>query len=98
VTFAQKEYKNPKITFMAICAAPLCFADWNILDNNVKVTCYPDAVNAKIEDNYVKQDIVISKNFITAAGPGLASNFAFKVVEEFISPNKAKELKKRMLF
>jgi putative intracellular protease/amidase len=27
VAFAQKEYKNLKITFMAICAAPLCFAD-----------------------------------------------------------------------
>jgi putative intracellular protease/amidase len=27
VAFGQKEYKNPKITFMAICAAPLCFAD-----------------------------------------------------------------------
>jgi putative intracellular protease/amidase len=27
VAFAQKEYKNPKINFLAICAAPLCFAD-----------------------------------------------------------------------
>jgi putative intracellular protease/amidase len=27
VTFAQKEYKNTKFTFMAICAAPVCFAD-----------------------------------------------------------------------
>jgi putative intracellular protease/amidase len=27
VAFGQKEYKNPKIFFMAICAAPLCFAD-----------------------------------------------------------------------
>jgi putative intracellular protease/amidase len=27
VTFAQKEHKNPKITFMALCAAPACFAE-----------------------------------------------------------------------
>lgn len=98
VTFAQKEYKNPKITFMAMCAAPLCFADWNILDANVKVTCYPGLEKPKLEDNYVKQDVVISKNFITGAGPGVASEFAFKVVEKFISPAKTKELKKQMLF
>jgi hypothetical protein len=41
---------------------------------------------------------VISKNFITAAGPGVASEFAFKVVEKFVSPTKAKDLKKIMLF
>jgi 4-methyl-5(b-hydroxyethyl)-thiazole monophosphate biosynthesis len=83
---------------MAICAAPVCFADWNVLDANVKVTCYPGLENPKLEDNYVKQDVVISKNFITASGPGVASEFAFKVVEKFISPAKAKELKKQMLF
>jgi hypothetical protein len=46
----------------------------------------------------VKNDIVISKNFITGAGPGIASDFAFKVVEEFVSPTKAKDLKKEMLY
>jgi putative intracellular protease/amidase len=52
----------------------------------------------KLEDNYVKQDVVVSKNFITGAGPGVASEFAFKVVEKFISATKAKELEKEMLF
>jgi hypothetical protein len=42
--------------------------------------------------------VVISKNFITAAGPGIASEFAFKVVEKFVNPAKAKELKKEMLY
>jgi putative intracellular protease/amidase len=98
VAFAQKEHKNPKINFLAICAAPLCFADWDVLDAGVKVTCYPSLVNAKIEDNYVKQDLVVSKNFITAAGPGIASDFAFKVVEEFIDAAKVKDLQKEMLF
>jgi 4-methyl-5(b-hydroxyethyl)-thiazole monophosphate biosynthesis len=27
VTFAQKEYKNPKIYFLALCAAPSMFAE-----------------------------------------------------------------------
>jgi 4-methyl-5(b-hydroxyethyl)-thiazole monophosphate biosynthesis len=83
---------------MALCAAPACFADWGILDTNVKVTSYPGVAAGKFEKNYVKNDIVISKNFITGAGPGIASDFAFKVVEEFVSPTKAKDLKKEMLF
>jgi 4-methyl-5(b-hydroxyethyl)-thiazole monophosphate biosynthesis len=68
------------------------------LDSNIQVTCYPGLQTPKLEDNYVKQDVVISKNFITAAGPGVASEFAFKVVEHLVNPAKAKDLKKEMLF
>jgi putative intracellular protease/amidase len=68
------------------------------LESNVQVTCYPGLEKPKLEDNYIKHDIVLSKNFITAAGPGLASEFAFKVVEKFIDANKVKDLKKQMLY
>jgi 4-methyl-5(b-hydroxyethyl)-thiazole monophosphate biosynthesis len=69
-----------------------------MLTKDIKVTTYPGVEIGKFEENYVKQNIVISKNFVTAAGPGIASEFAFKIVELFVSPLKAKEIKKQMLY
>jgi putative intracellular protease/amidase len=50
------------------------------------------------ESSYVKQDIVVSKNFITGIGPGIASDFAFKVIEKLVGAAKANDLKKQMLY
>ena len=97
VTFCKK-FAHSKTKFLAICAAPECFYNWGMLTRDIKVTCYPGVEIGKFEDNYVKQNIVISKNFVTAAGPGIASEFAFKVVELFVSPIKAQEIKKQMLY
>jgi 4-methyl-5(b-hydroxyethyl)-thiazole monophosphate biosynthesis len=62
------------------------------------VTCYPGVQENKFDTNYVNQDVVVSKNFITASGPGTASRFAFKVIEYFENASKAKAVAKEMLF
>lgn len=98
VTFIKKNYRNKNLTFMAMCASTTVFADWGVLDPTVKVTCYPGMEKDKLEKNYVKQDVVFSKNFITATGPGVAKEFAFKVAEHFTSPQKAKDVAKQMLY
>jgi 4-methyl-5(b-hydroxyethyl)-thiazole monophosphate biosynthesis len=69
-----------------------------MLTPDIKITCYPGIQDGKFESNYVKQDVVICKNFITASGPGTASKFAFSVIESLVSDIKAKEIKKRMLY
>lgn len=97
VTFCKK-FASSKTKFMAICAATECFHNWGMLSKDIKVTCYPGVQAGKFDANYVKQNVVISKNFITAAGPGVASEFAFKVVETLVSAEKAKEIRKQMLY
>jgi putative intracellular protease/amidase len=98
VAFVKKNAKNPTITFMALCAASECFYNYGILTSDVKLTTYPGTQIGKFDGNYVKQDIVFSKNFITGAGPGIAHEFAFKIVEKFASPVMAKEVRKGMLY
>jgi putative intracellular protease/amidase len=98
VTFIKKNAKNPAITLMAMCAATECFYQYGILTDDIKVTTYPGVQTGKFEKNYVKQDVVISKNYITAAGPGIAHEFGFKIVEKFVSPAIAREIRKSMLY
>jgi putative intracellular protease/amidase len=98
VTFVKKNAKNPAITFMSLCAATECFYTYGILPPDVKVTTYPGTQVGKFDKNYVKQDVVFSKNFITGSGPGIAHEFAFKIVEKFASANVAKEVRKGMLY
>lgn len=93
-----KKFAHSKTKFMAICAATECFYNWGMLTKDTKVTCYPGVQTSKFEDNYVKQNVVVSKNFITGAGPGVAHEFAFKVIETLVSVEKAKEIKKQMLY
>jgi putative intracellular protease/amidase len=94
----KKNYKNKDLTFMAMCAASTVFADYGILDMSVKLTCYPGLEKGKLEKNYVKKDVVFSKNFITGAGPGVAKEFALEVAAHFTSPQKAKDVAKEMLY
>jgi putative intracellular protease/amidase len=93
-----KKFAHSKVKFIAICAATECFYNWGMLTKDIKVTCYPGIQNNKFEENYVKQNVVESKNFITASGPGVAAELAFSVVSSFISSDKAKQIKKEMLY
>jgi putative intracellular protease/amidase len=83
---------------MAACAAPEFFVKYDMLSPNAKITCYPSQVDEKIKQHYVKKNVVISDNFITTAGPGTVAEFAIEVVKKFISPSKASEINKAMLY
>ena len=81
----------------AICAAPSVFGNLGILSGK-EATCYPGfeekLVGAEISD----QTIVKSENIITAKGPGVAIQFALKIVETLKSSELAHEIAKQLIF
>lgn len=81
---------------LAMCAAPSILNDLNLLGNK-KVTCYP-GFEKGMESNYVKENVVVSENFITGKSAGWAFQFALKVVEELADKKTADEVKKAILF
>lgn len=63
----------------AICAAPSVLGRLGILADK-QATCYP-GFESYLGESYVGGLVVESKNIITAKGPGLASDFAFCIIE-----------------
>lgn len=96
IKFLRANANNPKIKFLAMCAAPKVYGELGML-KGVKATCYPGC-ESSFKSSYVKQPVVASKQFITANGPGSAFEFAFKVVNDLVSPAMAKKVAKDMLY
>jgi protein deglycase len=80
----------------AICAAPLVFGNMGILDGKSAV-CYPGFEAYLTGAEVLKVPVVESGNIITGRGPGLAIQFALKIVEKAVSVEKAELLAKQML-
>ncbi|KAJ3442747.1 protein/nucleic acid deglycase dj-1 [Anaeramoeba flamelloides] len=88
------------ILIAAICAAPgYVLAEACGLLKGVKACGYP-GTEVKIKENGgipLEEPVVVDKNFITSRSPGTAMIFAYTIVKEFVSEEKAKELKGGML-
>jgi 4-methyl-5(b-hydroxyethyl)-thiazole monophosphate biosynthesis len=82
----------------AICAAPAVVLGNTGLLEGKECVCYPGmevaAPNVKFE---LKKRCVVSDNIITAQGPGVATEFALKIVECAISKEKRDEIAKGFL-
>jgi len=80
----------------AICAAPMILGQLGLLENK-EATCYPGneihLKGATISEYMVVQDGTI----ITAAGPGVAAEFALQIVTFFLGIEKAEEISKSLL-
>lgn len=91
-----KKFNEEKKWLLGICAAPTIFYKLDLLGKN-KVTCYPDLAKS-IKENYSKQPIVVSENFLTAMSAGYVFDFAFKVVEILTSKKDANDLAKQIYY
>lgn len=82
----------------AICAAPaVVLGNTGILEGKDAV-CYPGMEAAAPNIKFLKDErCVVSDNVITAQGPGVATEFALKIVECAISKDKSEELAKGFL-
>lgn len=79
----------------AICAAPTILAKVGILEDR-KATVYP---GMEKEIPYVRGDkVVVDGNIITSQGPGTAIPFALKLIEVLIGKDKAKAIKKELVY
>lgn len=80
----------------AICAAPLVFGNLGILEGRQAV-CYPGFESHLKGADILQIPVVESGNIITGRGPGVAIQFALKIVEKLVSAEKAELLASQML-
>ena len=80
----------------AICAAPLVFGNLGILEGKQAV-CYPGFEGYLKGAEVLKTPIAECGNIITGRGPGVAIQFALKIVEKVVSVEKAQLLSSQML-
>jgi 4-methyl-5(b-hydroxyethyl)-thiazole monophosphate biosynthesis len=80
----------------AICAAPLVFGNLGILEGKQAV-CYPGFENYLKGAEVLQVPVVEAGNIVTGRGPGVAIQFALKIVEKAVSVEKAELLARQML-
>lgn len=90
------KFNNEKRPLAAICAAPLVYGNLGIL-NGKQAACYPGFEKYLNGADVVYQPVVESGNVITGRGPGVAIQFALKLVEKTVSAEKAALLASQML-
>jgi 4-methyl-5(b-hydroxyethyl)-thiazole monophosphate biosynthesis len=94
--FQIKKFVDQNKQLAAICAAPLVFGNLGILEGK-QVVCYPGFEKYLKGAEVLQVAVVESGNIITGRGPGLAIQFALKIVERTVSVEKAELLAKQML-
>jgi 4-methyl-5(b-hydroxyethyl)-thiazole monophosphate biosynthesis len=80
----------------AICAAPLVFGNLGILEGK-RAVCYPGFEDYLKGAEVLKVPVAEAGNIITGRGPGVAIQFALKIVERAVSVEKAEKLMQQML-
>lgn len=75
-----KSFHDKGGSVAAICAAPMVLAKAGILGGQ-KATIYDGMEGELINCEYTGEDVTVSGNIITGRGPGLAMDFALKIVE-----------------
>lgn len=83
-------------TIAAICAAPTALARAGI-SPGIKITSHPSVQEELSDYEYVEDRVVVSGNIITSRGMGSAIEFALVLVEQFVSFQKALEIKTAIL-
>lgn len=92
-----KEFFKEGKLICAICAAPMVLKEAGIIED-VCITSYPSFRNEFLKELYKIDRVIECGNIITSRGPATASDFAFKILEHFISLDKVNEIKKAMLY
>jgi 4-methyl-5(b-hydroxyethyl)-thiazole monophosphate biosynthesis len=89
-----KKFNSQNKLIGAICGAPSILAKEGLLDNK-RATIYPG--NEKLLTYPRDKPVVIDGNIITSQGPGTAMEFALKIVEKLLGPEKAQKLKQELV-
>lgn len=89
--FAQKKY------MAAICAAPIVFGKYGILQGK-KATSYPGFGEDLVGAEYVTEAVVVSDFVITSRGMGTAIPFSLTLIETLLGMEKATEIGKSIIY
>lgn len=85
------------VKMAAICAAPSVFGNLGLL-NGESATCYPGFEEQLLGATISEESVVVSRNFITGKGAGVAMEFAFKLVEILKGEKFAEELAAAVIY
>lgn len=85
------------VKLAAICAAPSVFGNLGLL-NGKEATCYPGFEEQLMGASVSENPVVVSDNFITARGAGVAMKFALKLVEVLKGKKIAEELAAAIIY
>jgi 4-methyl-5(b-hydroxyethyl)-thiazole monophosphate biosynthesis len=80
----------------AICAGPIVLAEAGVIDDR-PVTSYPGFEDELSAGRYQQTRVVVDDNLVTGRGPGVALEFAIKIVDLVVGSERAEELKAAML-
>ncbi len=81
----------------AICAAPSVLGDLGLLKGK-KAACYPGFEERLSGAEVVYDTVAVDGNVTTSRGMGTAIPFALALTEQLVSEEKAKEIKKGILY
>lgn len=81
----------------AICAAPSLLAELGLL-NGKKATCHPDYEALMHGAVLTGESVSVDGNIITGQGLGATFEFAFKLIEIMVGPEKTEELHRAICY
>lgn len=92
------KYKPTSTYLAAICASPMVFGKYGLLDGK-KAVIYP-GMEEKLGKAVVQKEgfVAIDGNMVTGRGPAASIPFAFALAELLSSKEKLEEVKKAMCF
>lgn len=90
-----KKFNEENKLLAAICAGPIVLGKAGVL-NDKDATCYPGFEESLNCQNYLLDNVVVSKNVITSRGPATAFEFAFAIAKYL--KLDVEDLEKGMLF
>ncbi len=91
-----RDFDNKGKLTGAICAAPYVLANAGVLEGK-HATSYPTFKDRLGNVEYEEKTVVTDGNVMTSRGPGTAICFGLAIVERFLGPEKAREIKDAML-
>ncbi len=92
-----KKQKQSGRLYGAICASPAVALQPHGLLDGVRATCYPSMRNTLDPAYACDERVVVDGHCVTSQGPGMAIEFALKLVELLFDAKKAKEVGDPML-
>lgn len=75
----------------AICAAPTILAEAGLVDGR-RITCHPSTVGGVKRAVFEPHRVVSDGQFVTSRAAGTTFEFAFKLVERLVGPEKVREV------
>ncbi len=92
-----KKQKAAGRLYGAMCASPVVALQPHRLLEGVRATCFP-SLRGKLPPSLAGDDrVVVDGNCVTSQAPGTAIEFALKLVELLLGPQKAKDVAGPML-